>query len=235
MKLVAAAAASAFIVHGAMCKAVCPNPNSSEDWDQIILNDDTLIFKYALVLASASSDERSILCARLESDMESYIGFGISPGRIMTSGAISRGGKMSGGQGIIGLPDAGTVKKYILGNVERLKLMPDEKQTLMNTNITQADGKTYMEFTKYLMENGEHEILTNGDNVFLYAMGSMNELGFHRDNMGAFTVDFEIAGTSPKTIPAPPSPTATQPSGALVRNVAYIALGVGAILSWLGI
>mmetsp|Transcript_762 Transcript_762/g.1557 ORF Transcript_762/g.1557 Transcript_762/m.1557 type:complete len:225 (-) Transcript_762:1479-2153(-) len=224
MKLLSAAASTLLVMKGAASQ-VCPNSISSENWNQMKLNDDTLTFNYAIVLAS-SSNEQSILCARLESDTESFIGFGISPT-----------GRMAGGEGIIGLPDAGTVKKYTLGNVERTKLMSDEKQTLMHTNITQTDGKTVMEFAKYLLEEGEHEILVNGDNVFLYALGRGNDLGRHT-NKGDFTVDFETTTKppSPTPDPTPNTPAPTPPNGAITSKIAFtMALGAGVVLVWFGI
>jgi len=111
---------------------------------------------------------------------------------------------MEGGEGIIGLPDDGTVQKYILGNNPRVELMPDSQQTLMSTSITQDGGKTIMEFAKYLSEPGEHEINPNGKNTFLYALGSGNSLGYHGANRNPFTVelDTEAASASDGT-PAP--------------------------------
>mmetsp|Transcript_35088 Transcript_35088/g.64355 ORF Transcript_35088/g.64355 Transcript_35088/m.64355 type:complete len:739 (+) Transcript_35088:131-2347(+) len=169
----------------AVAAQMCPDTSSSEEWDQMKLNGDTLTFTYAIVPAPPSPyKQQSILCARLESTSESWVGFGISPA-----------GTMLGGEGIIGLPEDGTVKKYILSNGQqgaaRVELMEEDKQTLMNTNITQSDGKTMMEFAKYLKEDGEHEIVGDGENVFLYAMGVSNELGYHGSNRNNFKVTFE--------------------------------------------
>ena len=68
--------------------------------------------------------------------------------------------------------------------------MPAEKQTLMDTSITQEDGQTIMEFTKLLVEDGEHEIVI-GENTFLYALGGDNSLGYHSGGRGDFTVELE--------------------------------------------
>ena len=147
----------------------------------------TLTFKYAIV-TSSSSDGRDVLCARLErvSDVVGggYIGFGISPG-----------GTMDGAVGIIGSPNGGTVMKYNLSGDRSVEVMTDDKQTLMSASIiTQAeDGTTIMEFAKYLIEDGENEILANGANTFLYALGGEdggNDLSYHADR-GSFVLDFE--------------------------------------------
>ena len=88
-------------------------------------------------------------------------------------------GTMEGGEGVIGTPSDGIVQKYTLGNSPRVEPMPQEKQTLMSTSLTQEDGSTVMEFTKYLSEEGEHTINPTGENVFLYAVGMSNDLGYH--------------------------------------------------------
>ena len=148
----------------------------------------TLTFKYAIVVASSSSDGRDVLCARLEraSDVVGggYIGFGISPG-----------GTMDGAVGIIGLPDGGTVMKYDLSGDRSVEVMTDDRQTLMSASITTRteDGMTIMEFAKYLIEDGENEILANGTNTFLYALGGEDggdDLSYHADR-GSFVLDFE--------------------------------------------
>ena len=175
MKLVLSTAAIFLLLNGAAAQT-CP---SADEMTEMQLADDSLTFKYAVVLAS-SADERSILCARLEGASESWLGFGISPT-----------GEMEGGEGIIGLPDDGTVKKYYLGTSPRVDEMPDDKQTLMSASITQSGGVTTMEFAKYLEEDGEIEIVPYGDNTFLYAVGSGNELGYHAAR-GPFNVDFEM-------------------------------------------
>jgi len=174
MKLLSAAATFLFLLNG-VASQTCP---SADEMTEMQL-DDTLTLKYAVVLAS-SGDERNILCARLEGASEAWLGFGISPS-----------GTMEGGEGIIGLPDDGTVKKYYLGSSVRVDEMPDEFQTLMSSSITQADGVTTMEFAKYLDEDGEIEIVPNGNNTFLYAVGTGNELGYHAAR-GPFNVDFEL-------------------------------------------
>ncbi|KAL7539736.1 hypothetical protein ACHAXR_009548 [Thalassiosira sp. AJA248-18] len=143
-----------------------------------ILGDGTATLYHAIV-------DGSILCARIESNTEGYIGLGISPA-----------GTMAGGEAIIGSPDEGTVQKYQLGTGPRIAKMSDEKQTLMHTSITQSDGETIMEFAKLLKEDGEHEILANGENIFVYALGGNNQVIYHGpDNRGSFPLDFETLST----------------------------------------
>jgi hypothetical protein len=158
---------------------VCPD----ELVQSTTLHEGILTFAYAIVASPSSSSDGDILCARLErsDDVEGYIGFG-----------ISTNGTMDGGMGIIGLPGDGTVMKYVLSGDRSVELMSDERQTLMGTSITQEDGVTVMEFTKYLREDGEENaaILANGENTFLYALGAINELLYHSSGRGSFVLDF---------------------------------------------
>ena len=135
-------------------------------------------------------DSNSILCIRMESELQGYIGFGISPN-----------GTMSGAEAIIGIPSDGTVFKYNLqgGDGRSVSVMESAKQTLLHARVTttqqynnENDGKTVMEFAKYLMEGeDEHEILldSGGLNSFLYAVGlDGGELGYHA-RKGSFFLD----------------------------------------------
>ena len=112
---------------------------------------------------------------------------------------VSITGTMEGGEGIIGTPDDGMVQKYTLGSSPRIELMPADKQTLMSTSITQENGQTIMEFAKYLVEEGENEITSDGENTFLWAIGSGNSPGYHaaRDNFDANIQATPAAVTTP--------------------------------------
>mmetsp|Transcript_12831 Transcript_12831/g.23611 ORF Transcript_12831/g.23611 Transcript_12831/m.23611 type:complete len:309 (-) Transcript_12831:120-1046(-) len=184
MKLLSATS-TLLLLKGAMSQD-CP-AELTQSTSLSIADGSTLTFKYAVVL-SGFTDSQNLLCAQLERDAEGFIGFGISPT-----------GEMSGGEAIIGIPDdaddnPGTVMKYNLsGDSPRTSLMSNDKQTLMHTNITQADGNTFMTFAKYLNEIEENEIFASGDNTFLYALGEQGKgLSFHGNNRGDFTLDFEV-------------------------------------------
>eukprot|EP00956_Cyclotella_meneghiniana_P009072 scaffold12431_cov94-Cyclotella_meneghiniana.AAC.6 len=129
---------------------------------------------YAVV---TSSSEPDIMCARIESSLESWVGFGISPT-----------GMMIGAEAVIGLPDDGTVLKYELTGKSTSLVVPmsDDKQTLTDTSITQEGGMTVLSFTKILDED-QYEIVV-GPNTFIFALGTSNSLGYHADR-GVFSVD----------------------------------------------
>ena len=75
MKLLSAIS-TLLLLNEATSQAVsCPNSMDLDAWTEVELEDE-LLFKYAIVLSP--SPKQSIMCARLESEMESYIGFGIS-------------------------------------------------------------------------------------------------------------------------------------------------------------
>ncbi|KAL7489101.1 hypothetical protein ACHAW6_014692 [Cyclotella cf. meneghiniana] len=137
----------------------------------------TLTMYYSLIL---SGSEPGILCARIESATESWLGWGINPS-----------GEMIGGEAVIGLPDQGTVRKFMLNDesMEGVVEMEDAAQTLMETSIVQENGMTIMSFAKYLDED-QYGIAASGSaNSFIYAIGSSNTLGFHADE-GNFFLQF---------------------------------------------
>ena len=221
MKLMhAASTLSTLLLAKEAASLTCPDASSSKEWGQTELYGGYLTFTYATVTSSLP-EERGILCARLESKMESYIGFGISPS-----------GRMNGGEAVIGLPDEGTVKKYTLSGARSAVPMDDSNQTLMDEQITQTDGKTLMVFTKYLLEDGEHDILATGENIFLYALGRSNSLAKHEGG-GDFKIDFG----DPLT---PPAPTADNKkgteSGVMGKTIAgTIVVGAGLVAIWFGL
>jgi hypothetical protein len=93
--------------------------------------------------------------------------------------------QMLGSEAVIGKPDENTVQKYSLESTttDGIVAMSTDSQTLENATIVQANGVTTLTFTKLLVEdnnnNGEKEILANGPNYFLYAVGSSNTFGIH--------------------------------------------------------
>ena len=166
----------------------CPELTQSESINSAIT------MHYAVV---TSSSEPGILCARLESSLESWVGFGISPT-----------GRMIGAEAVIGLPDEGTVLKYDLTGKSTSAVVPmsDDKQTLIDTSITQEGGMTVMSFTKFLDED-QYEIVV-GPNTFIFALGSSNSLGYHADR-GAFSVDLVAEEETVTTSSEPASTTST--------------------------
>ena len=158
------------------------------------LDGQDLVLYYAIIQenTTASNDDQqqrsysSILCIRMESILEGYIGFG-----------ISQNGTMSGAEAIIGIPSDGSVLKYNLqGGTRSVSVMEDTKQTLLHTSISSQDeynnnGKMVMEFAKYFKEDNEdeHEILESGLNSFVYAVGpDGGDLGYHA-RRGASSLD----------------------------------------------
>lgn len=111
-------------------------------------------------------------------------------------------GQMVGGEVIIGLPEevAGTSNpgKYALSakNAAGVTLMDDDKQTLMDSTVTQnagnndGAGKTVLRYTKLLKEDNEHEIYVTEPNTFIWAYGSSNTFGYHSNNRGSVTLPF---------------------------------------------
>mmetsp|Transcript_22079 Transcript_22079/g.33568 ORF Transcript_22079/g.33568 Transcript_22079/m.33568 type:complete len:300 (+) Transcript_22079:205-1104(+) len=173
----------------------CP-PELSQSETLTTKSGESITLDYAIVL-SPVSESLSLFCARITRNLEGFIGFGISPT-----------GKMDGGELVIGLPEedgTGTVRKYSATGRSKPKEMDELKQTLMSTSIVQRGGNTVMEFTKYMVEPGEHPILATGDNTFIYALGNSKDLAYHGSNRNSATVDFDTTRepSSSSTTPAP--------------------------------
>jgi len=107
----------------------------------------------------------------------------------------SETGLMVGSDSVIGIPATGEVKKYTLnsksGDLSGIKVMPDDKQTLANTAITQANGMTTLTYTKILVEDDEVPINRVGENIFIAAVGTSNTLGFHSVR-GSFSLSGKV-------------------------------------------
>ena len=54
-----------------------------------------------------------------------------------------------------------------------------DQRTLLNANVEQNETHTVLTFTKFVEEEGELAINPTGDNFFLVAAGSTNELAYH--------------------------------------------------------
>ncbi|CAB9503318.1 Eukaryotic cytochrome b561 [Seminavis robusta] len=110
--------------------------------------------------------------------------------------AFSENGRMVGSTAVIGIPaegiSASNPGKYLLGgySVPQVSLM--EQQTLLSKTLEQNDTHTLLSFTKLLVEPDEVAINTNGDNFFLVAVGSGNDLAYHASRH-SFTAGYECS------------------------------------------
>ena len=100
---------------------------------------------------------------------------------------------MVGSQAVIALPgqpvSTDNPGEYALTaqSTSGIVLMSSNLQTLMNSQITQQNGKTTATFVKQLSETGKLPIVGTGDNTFIWAYGFDNTLSFHK-SQGSFTV-----------------------------------------------
>lgn len=177
-----------------------------------------------------------VLCARIESQSEGWLGFGISPD-----------GSMVGAEAVIGLPDEGSVLKYDLTSKSDsgVVLMSDDKQTLMDTSIVQEGGTTTMTFAK-IMDEDQYPLVI-GANTCIFAQGSSNTLGYHK-NRGSFVLELSessstatssTVASSAETTPAPDvgASSETPESSAgnnVARTISSIFLGLGVVATWVG-
>jgi len=155
--------------------------------DRSTIIDTEATLHYAVVPSNPTESGNGLFCARLEVKTDGWVAL-----------AISADGRMIGSEAIIALPSDGTVLKYDLGamSVNRVIPMAEEKQTLIDPSIIQEDGKTILEFSKLLVEEGEIPILEEGENAFLHARGSGSSLGYHGPSRSSFAVDFSAGSTN---------------------------------------
>lgn len=66
-----------------------------------------------------------------------------------------------------------------MGGKDDSLVTPLGQQTLIDGVVEVIDGKTTMNFTKLMIEEGEINITATGDNHFLWAYGSSPTLGYH--------------------------------------------------------
>lgn len=97
--------------------------------------------------------------------------------------------QMVGSLSVIGRPDdnknAANPGKYDLGGQSVAAVTLTDQQTLLDGDIVQNDTHTVLTFTKLLSEPGEIEINPNGNNFFLVASGSGNDLNIHLQRAAA--------------------------------------------------
>jgi hypothetical protein len=93
-----------------------------------------------------------------------------------------------------GIPDESTPLKYALGGKDEALVLPlsSDHQTLIGATVEVVDSKTKMNFTKFLQEDGEINIAI-GNNHFLWAYGSSNQLGYHAAR-GSYVLNPTMAG-----------------------------------------
>ena len=218
------AAASLILLHQVAAQSTCPS-----DLTQIstISSSETLYYEVV----------DGVFCARMESESEGWLGFGISPTGLMVPS-----------EAVIGLPDEGTVLKYDLTGKSTSAVVPmsDDKQTLMDTSIEQKNGMTTMTFAK-IMDEDEYPLVI-GDNTVIYAQGSSNTLGYHKSR-GSFVLPLEESSASTGTAstaaagvatdaasestPAPDAADTPEDgsSGNIVQNMKTLIIGAVALLA----
>lgn len=194
--------------------------SSDPDYDNSIELSSNLLFFW-----SVESDD--ILNARMVYDGVGWVAFG-----------VSSDGLMVGSEAVIGLPDMAfenqlSVMKFDLDSKGLSGVVPmeDNMQTLMEADITQENEQTVLTFKKKLKEDGEKEILATGTNSFLWAVGSTNTLGHHKQR-GVFHLDLSnCESITQEAVPAAAQSAAV--SNTVKYNMkAFIAHGMLAAFAW---
>lgn len=175
----------------------------NDDWQVVNLPGEFAgsTFRYKINLDDPAADGEDTITVEFSVPGSRWLGLG-----------PSEEGNMPGSEVVIGMPTAGTVRKYSLQAYGQsgVVAMPEGRQTLINTDLTQAGGRTTMTYTKILQESGELAIDAPGSNRFVAAYGSSNSFGFHSvyDSFSFNAVLPSIATEPPITESPTSSPTA---------------------------
>lgn len=173
--------------------------SSLTGWQAVVMADETsancplpsntrnLIFDGTLTMKEVVNPNTNTITIQMTYQGEAWVGFGISPE-----------GGMIGADAVIGLPAAGEVVQHDLAGKTVALVTPWETQTISDASVVQENGVTTMSFTMPLANEGQHGIVADGPNTFLYAYGSSNELGFHR-SAREFTIDTALQACDPAT------------------------------------
>jgi len=166
-----------------------PGPvNCSEYQEKFKVPDMPVTIHYVV---NAEEGTRGTFSAKVVYEGQGWVGFGVSPT-----------GGMNGTVAIVGIPGAydaevskrtvSTVpSKFFLGGRAQslVSLMPSEQQTLgPDSTVVQNSTHTILAFTKFLEEEGEPSINSNGVSVFVVAVGFDNVFSYHT-NRASFLVN----------------------------------------------
>jgi len=136
-----------------------------------------------ITLKYLSTDTR--ITVEMRTTRQAWLGFGINPS-----------GTMLDSDAIIGSPSIG-VSKYRLEGVKGpsgVTEMDSERQTLNGTSFTQDENGSVMIFTKLLDDGEDMEIPSQGQAVFIYALGRSNTLNEGHIEQGNIILPFGCGG-----------------------------------------
>jgi len=104
-------------------------------------------------------------------------------------------GGMVGAQAILGIPQYNMTVKYDLIGYAAQAALPDVQQTLMDASVESVDGDIVLKFKKFLVEEGENDIIVDGPQNFIYAYADTVGEG-HGSNRGKAVINLLSGGTS---------------------------------------
>ena len=125
-----------------------------------------------VVTVDETSPTGGLFSAQVTYEGQGYVGLGFSPN-----------GRMIGSLAVIGLPDVASAGKYDMTSytTSGVTLMPEAQQTLQDASVVQNETHTVLQFSKYLVEEGEPTMdVVGGSTVILVAAGYDNNLGLHQ-------------------------------------------------------
>ena len=113
----------------------------------------------------------------------------------MDLGFPDESGGMVGYQAIIGIPQYYMIVKYELKGYSDHAALMDKYQTLMDYYIEAVDGDIVIKFKKFLVEEGQNDIIADGPQNFNYSFSDTVGEG-HGSNRGKAIINLSSGGIS---------------------------------------
>merc|ERR1712232_1092650 len=112
------------------------------------------------------------------------------------------------------------IKAYLISQRSPAGVAENPDQSwLTDAKVTQASGRTLIEFTRPLNNGGNGKVITwDSPTTFVYAFGSGNSIQYHGQNRGpdgGFQINFPALLAPPTPAPPTPPPTPSPPAGDL--------------------
>jgi hypothetical protein len=157
------------------------NSNKTSDCSQFRSNPLEIITSKQLILHLIIDPLNSVLTAELIWKGKSWIAFGIGPEGLTAE-------KMVGSNVVIGLPESQQQPfLYELASYDSSEFVEFDKGYVINASIVQDSAFTILNFTVPLEASNRNPISMKEPTLFVWAVGSSNEFGYHSQR-GGFTL-----------------------------------------------
>jgi hypothetical protein len=166
--------------HRSLASSSSNNSSKTSDCTQFRSNPVEIITSKELILHAIIDPLKNVLTAELIWKGESWIALGIGPEGVTTE-------TMVGSHAVIGLPASSDQPMlYRLTSYDSSTFEQFDAQSLIDSSILQNTTGTVLQFTIPLEESNRNPISMTDPTLFMWAVGTSNQLGYHSQR-GGFT------------------------------------------------